>query len=103
MDINNLKSCVSHDEAMIRSFIRDPEYANYYLNAVIADGDNDEIHDTQAWYNEAQSRSYWAALIHNAENTAKNGKNIQDIIQMVKEALNILKAALPAQEIARIS
>ena len=96
MDINNLKSCVSHDEAMIRSFIRDPEYADYYLNAVIADGDNDEIRDTQYWYNEAKSRSYWNALIQNAERTAKNGNNIQDVIQTVKKALNILTAAVPA-------
>lgn len=96
MDINNLKSCVSHDEAMIRSFVKDPEYADFYLSAVIADGDNDEIRDTQAWYDEAKSRSYWAALIQNAKNTAKNGKNIQDVIQTVKEALNILNSAVPA-------
>ena len=96
MNINNLKSCVSHDEAMIRSFVKDPEYADFYLNAVIADGDNDEIRDTQAWYDEAKSRSYWAALIQNAEHTAKNGKNIQDVIQTVKEALDILNSAVPA-------
>lgn len=95
MDINNLKSCISHDEATIRSFVRDPEYADYYLKSVIANGDNEEIRDVQAWYDEAKSSSYWATLIQNAENTAKNGKNIQDVIQTVKEALNILNAAVP--------
>ena len=96
MDVNNLKSCISHDEATIRSFVRDPEYADYYLKSVIADGDEDEIRNVQAWYDEAKSRAYWNALIQNAENTAKNGKNIQDVIQTVKEALNILVAAVPA-------
>lgn len=96
MDINNLKSCISHDKATIRSFVRDPEYADYYLKSVIADGDEDEIRNVQAWYDEAKSRAYWNALIQNAENTAKNGKNIQDVIQTVKEALNILIASVPA-------
>ena len=43
MDINNLKSCISHDEATIRSFVRNPKFAEYYLNTVITDGDEAEI------------------------------------------------------------
>ena len=57
MDINNLKSCITHDEATIRSFMRDPEYADYYLQNVIADGDPDEISEVQAWFDEAKARS----------------------------------------------
>ena len=56
MDITNLKSCISHDEATIRSFMRDPEFAEYYLNAVLEDGDADEIAQVQAWYDEAKAR-----------------------------------------------
>ena len=53
---------ITHDEATIRSFIRDPEYADYYLQAVIADGDSEKIAETQAWYNEAKLRAYYDFL-----------------------------------------
>ena len=56
MDINNLKSCISHDEATIRSFVRNPEFAEYYLQSVLTDGDEKEIHRVQEWYNEAKAR-----------------------------------------------
>lgn len=101
MDINNLKSCISHDEAMIRSFIRDPEFAEYYLHTVILDGDNEEILQAQSWYDEAKSRSvnmhYWDSIISNAEKTAHSGYNIDNVISRVSQALAILQAALPAQ------
>ena len=87
---------ISHDEAMIKHFAENPEYADELLNSVLTDGSEYEIQRVREWYNEAKSRSYWNALIQNAEHTAKNGKNIQDVIQMVKEALNILNAAVPA-------
>lgn len=87
---------ISHDEAMIKHFTENPEYADELLNTVLADGNEYEIQRVREWYNEAKSRSYWAALIQNAEYTAKNGKNIQDVIQTVKEALNILNSAVPA-------
>ena len=47
---------ITHDEAMIESFVNDPDYADYYLKAVLADGDQEEISDTQYWYDEAQRR-----------------------------------------------
>ena len=100
MDITNLKSCVSHEEAMIRSFMRDPEFAEYYLQAVLADGDEEEIREVQAWREEAlspaRSMEYWDGLVLNAEKTAKSGQNIVAVIKRVSEALSILKAAVPA-------
>ena len=56
IDINNLKNCRSHDEAMIETFMEEPEYANELLNDVLADGDDYEIQRVQEWYNEAQAR-----------------------------------------------
>ena len=91
-----ITGCISHDEAMIAHFIEDPELAQVMLQDAINEGDISEIRLIQKRINEAKSRSYWNALIQNAENTAKNGKNIQDVIQTVKEALNILSAAVPA-------
>ena len=91
-----ITGCISHDEAMIAHFIEDPELAQVMLQDAINEGDISEIRLIQKRINEAKSRSYWNALIQNAENTAKNGKNIQDVIQTVKKALNILSAAVPA-------
>ena len=101
MNVNNLKSCVTHDEATIKSFIRDPEYADYYLNAVIADGDTNEIAQVKAWYDEAKIRSastaYWDGIPAHAQETASSGYGIKTAIAKLSEALNILNAALPAQ------
>ncbi|MBQ4470238.1 MAG: hypothetical protein IJR35_12045 [Synergistaceae bacterium] len=47
---------VTHDEAMIKSFVRDPEFADYYLETVLAEGDPEEIAGVQSWYNEAKSQ-----------------------------------------------
>lgn len=91
-----ITGCISHDEAMIAHFIEDPELAQVMLQDAINEGDIIEIRKIQQCIDEAKSRSYWNALIHNAEHTAKNGKNIQDVIQTVKEALNILNAAVSA-------
>ena len=91
-----ITGCISHDEAMIAHFIEDPELAQVMLQDAINEGDISEIRLIQKRINEAKSRSYWNALIQNAENTAKNGNNIQNVIQTVKKALNILSAAVPA-------
>lgn len=48
---------VTHDEAMIKGFINDPEYADFYLSEVLKDGSDYEIQRTQYWYNEAKARS----------------------------------------------
>jgi|APFre7841882630_1041343.scaffolds.fasta_scaffold424295_1 DNA-binding phage protein len=35
--------CRSHDVATVESFAKDPEYAAAYLEAVLADGDEEEL------------------------------------------------------------
>ena len=47
---------ISHDEAMIQNFIEEPDYADFYLDSVLADGDTDEIALVQSWYDEAKAR-----------------------------------------------
>ena len=37
------KPYISHEEATIESFKKDPDYAAEYLNAVIEDGDQEEL------------------------------------------------------------
>ena len=56
ININNLKSCRSHEEAVIEHFIKDPEYADELLNDVLADGDEYEITRFQYLYDEAKAR-----------------------------------------------
>lgn len=48
---------ITHKEATIRSFMRDPEYAEHLLGVVKADGDRDEIEYFQVLYDEARARS----------------------------------------------
>ncbi len=47
---------VEHNEAVIRHFVKDPEFATLYLQTVLADGDEEEITEVQEWYDEAQAR-----------------------------------------------
>ena len=49
---------ITHEEATIRSFMRDPEFADYYLQTVLADDDEKEIQRVQYWYDEAKARMY---------------------------------------------
>jgi probable addiction module antidote protein len=37
------KTSISHDEATVLALARDPEFARDYLNATLADGDNEEF------------------------------------------------------------
>ncbi len=102
MNINNLKSCIPHDEATIRSFIRDPEFAEYYLNSVIADGDEEEIREVQAWYDEAKIRSknvapslsYWNSVATNAKLAVQDGHDLNKILSFLNEAVGTVKAAM---------
>ena len=98
MDISNLKSCISHEEATIRSFMRDPEFAAYYLQTVLQDGDADEIAEVQYWYDEAQSRrqaqAYWDNVLDNARDAVKKGQNLSEIYLRLVEAANTVKAAM---------
>ena len=92
---------ISHDEVVIQHFIEDKEFADLYLQTVLADGDAEEIREVQGWYDEAKSRTatmgYWGSLVDNAEKTARDGKNLETVIGLVSHALDILKAAAPAE------
>ena len=66
MDLNSLKSCVDHEEATIQSFVRDPEFAEFYLKDVIADGNIHEIRRAKRRVEEARARRAQAERIAEA-------------------------------------
>ena len=47
---------IPHDEVMIRNFMDEPEYADFFLNEVLSDGSAEEISLVQGWYDEARLR-----------------------------------------------
>ena len=47
---------IEHNEAVIRHFVKDHEFAKLYLQTVREDGDEEEIAEVQAWYDEAEKR-----------------------------------------------
>lgn len=100
MDINNLKSCISHEEATIQSYMRDPAFAEYMLQEAINDGDIDEIRKVQRRITEAKHRresaTYWNSLISQAENTAQSGYNLDFVAEQLSKALGIVRAAVLA-------
>ena len=49
-------STISHEEATIRHFMEDPEFAEYLLKEVIADGDFNEIRRVKRRVDEARAR-----------------------------------------------
>lgn len=51
-------STIDHDEATIQSFVRDPEFAELYLQTVLTDGDADEISHAQWLVDEARTRGH---------------------------------------------
>ena len=93
----NLKSCVDHEEATIRSYMRDPKFADYMLQEAIAEGDTAEEQKIRRRINEAKSRKYWSEIVLNAEQTAKSGSNLEATVVVVSRALAILKSALPVK------
>ena len=58
MNTNSFVDCIDGDEATIQSFMRDPEFADYLMSEVIADGDIKEIAAFQELYDEAKARMY---------------------------------------------
>ena len=52
---------ITHDDAMIKTFRNDPEYAEIYLSEVLKDGDDDEIQRVKNWISQAQIQDnfYW--------------------------------------------
>ena len=47
---------IPHYEVMIRNFMDEPEYADFLLSEVLADGSVKEISLVQDWYDEARLR-----------------------------------------------
>ena len=47
---------ITHEEATIQSFMRDPEFAEYALNDAIEEGDIDDIRTTWRRIQEAKKR-----------------------------------------------
>ena len=91
---------IKHEEAIIQHFVEDIEFADLYLQSALDDGDEKEIQEVQYWYDEAKKRAissrYWSSLIENAEQTARDGQNIETVIGLLTRAIGILKAAVPA-------
>ena len=48
---------VTHEESTIQHFMEEPEFADYLMNDVFADGDSYEINSVKSWYDEARVRS----------------------------------------------
>ena len=53
---------IRHDEAMIRHFVEDPEFAELYISAVESDGDARELSIVRNWKKEADRRKALLSL-----------------------------------------
>ena len=97
-----MKSCIDHDEATIRSYMRDPEFAEYMLQDAIAEGDIIEAQKIQRRINEAKARtqltspnlSYWGSVVSNAKLAAHDGRNLGQILSFLNDAIGTVKAAM---------
>ena len=49
---------ITHEDATIQSFVKDPEFADYLMEEVLRDGDEDEVKYFQELYDEAKFRSF---------------------------------------------
>ena len=91
---------ISHDEAVIQHFIEDPELAEIMLEDAVAEGDTLEVQKIQRRIKEAKNRAsamtYWSSIIPQAEQAAREGKNIDAVIALLTRALGILKASAHA-------
>ena len=95
---------ISHDEAMIRHLMLDPDLADIMLDDAINDGDMSEVRTVQRRIEEAKTRtrenppssSYWQQVTDNAQETARTGYNLKEAIAQVSKALDILRTAVTA-------
>lgn len=53
---------ITHEEAMIESYMRHPDFAEYALNEAIQDGDIEDIRITWRRINEAKARMQTASF-----------------------------------------
>lgn len=100
MDRLDFNSCISHEEATILSYMRDPGFAEYMLQEALEEGDSNEVAKIQRRIDEAtrrkQSATYWDTLISHAEDTAQSGYNLEPTLELLNRAVAILKKAVPA-------
>ena len=89
---------ISHDEAMIRHLVLEPDLAQTMLDD--AEDDEDKIRKIHHYIKEANRRrkeaTYWGALISHAEDTARHGCNIEHTLALLNTAASIIKNAVPA-------
>ena len=89
---------ISHDEAMIRHLMIDPDLLEVMLDD--AYDDSEQVKRVRAWSKEAKNRTqearYWDSLAQNAEITVQRGYNIENALASINKALGILKAATTA-------
>ena len=85
---------ISHDEAMIRHLMLDPDLLENMLDD--AYGDSEQVKRVCAWSKEAKNRTrenrYWASLLGHAQKTAQNGYNVEVVLHALNEAISIIKA-----------
>ena len=95
-------SYIEHNEAVIRYFVKNPEFADLYLQTVLNDGDEEEIIETQHLYDEAKARSeniapslsYWDSVAANAKLAVQDGRNLNKILSFLNDAVGTVKAAM---------
>ena len=95
---------ISHDEAMIRHLMLDPDLADIMLDDAINDGNMSEVRAVQRRIEEAKARtrenppssSYWQDVTYNAQETARTGYKLKEAITQVSKALDILRTAVTA-------
>ncbi|MBQ7216500.1 MAG: hypothetical protein IJS39_11020 [Synergistaceae bacterium] len=96
------KGEISHDEAMIRHLMLDPDLADIMLEDAINDGDIHEIRKVQERIQKARERTrnnppsltYWQEVADNAQETARTGYEIKEVIAQLKKALVVLNASV---------
>ena len=95
---------ISHDEAMIRHLMLDPDLADIMLDDAINDANMSKVRKVQQFIEEAKTRRrknppsslYWQDITDNAEETARTGYKLNEAIAQVSKALDILRTAVTA-------
>ena len=81
---------------MIRHLMLDPDLIEVMLDD--AYGDTEQIKRVRAWGREAKARSrearYWDSLLGHAQITARNGYNVDAVVNALNEAIGILRSSI---------
>ena len=89
-----ITGCVTHEEATINRFIKNPEYAAYLISEVKKDGNEDEIAYFQHLYDEAKARLQKGALNRNNAQkiAAQDGHNLSKFLSPFDETVEVAMA-----------